>query len=525
VRTSDSAATGADPLRDPFQNSADPSLYVSRPAAERALDALQNSVEASSAHPLLVSPPGYGKTLMLHVLACRLAPHWGPVYLPYPMLSPTELCRWALLSLGVDEEPDPEEALLALASLEEHPNGLVLLVDDADALPPETAARLFELSDASAGRLRLVFAAVPGQAAEALAAREPIRRVDYEAPLQASECVDYMRAKLRRLDPRRRAAFSPDRVHAIWRESDGCPGAMDFAAADLLLRRAHEASGPVSVRATAPRTAAQPAGPPRTAAQPVGLPRTAAKPAGPPPSPPPWGEPRATDRRRTEVWRFGLGAASAALITIGMVGMADPQYFHRLGNSGGWAGPSELEIAALSHQVPDPPVRQTLPEPRVANERRARTFELGASEALRRPAVSADRRAVVETGVESERAPRESSDREIPAVSSEPPSRPADIAREAPARGSQPPAAFEAMQPVPESDRPLRETPAAGVTVEAPDGTLIEVAGRLFGPAPFQDPLFVPQGSQRFIARLPNGSVMMRRIDARDGARIVFYDR
>ncbi|NNL86175.1 MAG: ATP-binding protein [Myxococcales bacterium] len=522
MRTSDSAATGASTARDPFQNSADPSLYVSRPACERALDALQDGVEDSPEHPLLVAPPGYGKTLMLHVLTCRLAPNWGPVYLPYPMLPPTELCRWALLSLGVDEEPDPEEALLALAGLEEHPKGLVLLIDDADALPLETAARLFELSNASAGRLRLVLAAAPGEAADALAALEPIRRVEYETPLQASECVDYMRAKLRRLDPRRRAAFSPDRVHAIWRESDGCPGAIDLAAADLLLRRARETTGSASVPDRSPRTAVRSAG-----ARPDAVPSVPRarerQPHNPPPvSPPPWREPPVRDRSRAEVWRFGLGAASGALIAIGMVGMADPQFFQRLGNSGGgWAGVSELEIAALSHEEADPPFRQTLPEPRVANAQRARAFELGASEALRRPAVSADRRVIVE----SEPEPRESSDREVPAVSSEPPSRPAEIAREAPVPGSQSPAALEAMRPVQESDRPLRETPAAGVTVEAPDGTLIEVAGRLFGPAPFRDPLSVPPGSQRFIARLPDGSVMMRRIDARDGARIVFYDR
>ncbi len=495
---------GAPVRRDPFLNSADPSLYVARPAAEEALDAMQSAIDGEDdRHPFLVAPPGYGKTLMLHVLACRLAASWAPVYLPYPMLTADELCRWALLSLGIDDEPDPEGALLAEASSDRSVRGLILLIDEADSLPAETTRQLFEFADASEGRLRFAFAAVPCEASSRLSAHSAVESVNYTAPLAASECVAYVDAKLRRLDATRRDVFSADRVHAIWAESDGCPGAVDFAASDLLLRGATPKEAPPSE----PRLAAR--APKRTAPQRKTPPRRPSA-TRPPWAPPPGLATAATDRN---FWRFGLGAASGTLIAIGLVGLADPFFFQRMATPTASPAPSETEIASLVHETDlAPPSVSFRPTPAPAARGAAAEPD---GQALEQPAITEDLR-VAEAPVEEPSAT-------LPPVSSPPPPGLEDSQQRQRADAEDGIEAPAAIAPVSEPDRSVRETPPARVSVEAPDGTLVEVAGRLFGPAPFSGPLPIPPGSQRFIARLPDGSVMMRRQEARDGARVVFY--
>ena len=72
------------------------------------------------------------------------------------------------------------------------------------------------------------------------------------------------------------------------------------------------------------------------------------------------------------------------------------------------------------------------------------------------------------------------------------------------------------------SDR-LAPLAVAMVQVIAPEGTWVEVEGQTFGPAPFRKALGIPQGRREVTARLPDGGVVRRTVEATDGIRIVFY--
>ena len=185
-----------------FAMTADPTAYVPRDATERALAALERSVESGAGTTVLLGEVGLGKTLLLRVLAGRLADRFHPVYFPISALPQSEIGAVLLASLNVAACAFPEPELLSIgAQLREVGSALLLLVDDAEAMTVETARGLAGLASASHGGLRIVFAAVDdARGRELLRAVGPqvneIRLVD---PMDVEETGAYLRGRLERL--------------------------------------------------------------------------------------------------------------------------------------------------------------------------------------------------------------------------------------------------------------------------------------------------------------------------------------
>ena len=224
--------------KDPFALTADTGLYVPRPASERAITALLAALDGEGRPAALTGPAGLGKTLMLQMVAERARRSWRPVTLQYAALSPSELCAWVLAALGENDAGSPEGALRALIEvLHETGQGLLLLVDDAGALPIETARWLGELAESCQGRLGLVVAAGDhANAGARLAALGPLVQVRFSEPMTDAETAEYMSWRLARagVPANVRARFDPAstrRLHAI---SGGNPRRLHIAAADLL---------------------------------------------------------------------------------------------------------------------------------------------------------------------------------------------------------------------------------------------------------------------------------------------------
>ena len=134
----------------------------------------------------LLGPPGLGKTLLLHLVGQRLDDRLRSVYLPYAALPLDELCAWALSLLGFSQSDDTIGDLIQTAShLLARGSGLLLLIDDASAMPLPTARKLGDLVAASRGR------AAPARRGRRGAEREPHARGDgRERPSRAPARAD-----------------------------------------------------------------------------------------------------------------------------------------------------------------------------------------------------------------------------------------------------------------------------------------------------------------------------------------------
>jgi type II secretory pathway predicted ATPase ExeA len=223
---------------DPFAPTCDPKRYVPRPACEAALAELERFVREGRV-AALSGPPGIGKTLLLRVLQTRLAGSLQGVYLPYGALEFPELCRLALGLLGhrVAPEEDAEQAFLEVvrtAAARGEP--LLLLLDDANAVPVPSLRRLVTLSACLGGALRLLAVTVDDpRMARVLAALGPdVGHVRFTEPMNAAETGCYVAARLAGAADPAQASLALERIEWLHRESGGVPRRVHQLAAWLL---------------------------------------------------------------------------------------------------------------------------------------------------------------------------------------------------------------------------------------------------------------------------------------------------
>lgn len=255
---------------DPFPLTMDPSTYVPSPARERTLAQLDAALEAGVV-PCLEGPTGIGKTLLLRVFARRIAARYTPLYLPFPLLPAREICALALGLLG-RRAAVPPEALLETVAAELALSGrpLVLLLDDAASLPPDSARGLAAILARSRGRLCLVLAGIAGE--PLLRALEPfgdgLVRVALEEGVPDAALPGYVAAhlELARAPANLREAFDANALAEIGRLAAGNPRRLHIAAQSIV-RRAETAppvpsQTPPPVSALAPDPVALPAATP-----------------------------------------------------------------------------------------------------------------------------------------------------------------------------------------------------------------------------------------------------------------------
>jgi type II secretory pathway predicted ATPase ExeA len=230
---------------DPFGLTADPERYVPREATEQALAALEQTLREGRRPAALVGPPGLGKTLLLHMVGMRLDDRLRPVYLPYAALPLDELCAWALSLLGFSHSDDTIGDLMQTASQQNaRGSGLLLLIDDASAMPLPTARKLGDLVATSGGALRLLVAAVEGASASRMLAATGanVHVVKLLDPMSAAETQRYVAARLAhaRVPSGVAARFDAEMLQSIHRLSAGIPRRVHGVASAVLRGRVPE---------------------------------------------------------------------------------------------------------------------------------------------------------------------------------------------------------------------------------------------------------------------------------------------
>jgi MSHA biogenesis protein MshM len=216
-----------------------------------ALATLSVALRAGEGFIKITGEVGTGKTLLCRTLLAALAaePGFVSAYLPHPRLTPRELLRALAreLSLRNDRrlaETDLhgilEAGLLALAT---QGRTVVLCIDEAQSMPPETMEALRLLSNLETEKRKLLQIVLFGQPELDLHLATPLgralaSRIGFAARLGTlgrRELGEYLNHRMRMAGWRGPEAFSAPARWALWWASGGLPRKANILAHKCLL--------------------------------------------------------------------------------------------------------------------------------------------------------------------------------------------------------------------------------------------------------------------------------------------------
>ncbi|MBU3020632.1 ExeA family protein [Aestuariibacter sp. A3R04] len=132
----------------PFSLTPNTQYYFALPPHKQAMEVLTTALNVGEGFIKITGEVGTGKTLLCRKLLKELPAHIQAAYIPNPMLSPDALRRAVAAELGVDLTSGIdqqqftqliEQQLLALSS---RGKSVVLIIDEAQALPEESLEAL-----------------------------------------------------------------------------------------------------------------------------------------------------------------------------------------------------------------------------------------------------------------------------------------------------------------------------------------------------------------------------------------------
>lgn len=221
----------------PYSLTPNTALYCSLPPHEEALETLLMALQGGEGILKIVGEVGTGKTLLCRKLLNELPEHIQPAYIPNPYLQPDEL-RWSLaLELGLELDQDASQLQLTqaiqqrLVELHDQGKQVVLLLDEAQAIPPEglEALRLFtNLETERRKLLQLVLFGQPelDQRLAAASLRQLRQRISFSCqlrPLHKHETAPYIHHRMLAAGYRGAPVFGGLAAKMIFRASRGIP--------------------------------------------------------------------------------------------------------------------------------------------------------------------------------------------------------------------------------------------------------------------------------------------------------------
>ena len=250
---------------DPFSNTSHPAWLFASRGHQAALQALIARLKARQACVMLLGEAGVGKTFLLHAaLAHRDLQHLKTVHVLYPTLALHDIFTMMCRDLGLDEVTgDAAKMAQALhrALLTEHERGrqVVLVIDEADAIPLEVLANLLRLSQfrAFTGEplLQMVLAGLPGlwrhSRTPPLRPFKPPRGTRVLLPpLTYGESLAYIRHRLQQAgaDTGADTVFASGAVRAVAQRAGGNPRAMNVLCTQMLISGFLARQRPISAR-------------------------------------------------------------------------------------------------------------------------------------------------------------------------------------------------------------------------------------------------------------------------------------
>lgn len=247
----------------PFQNTPDTQVFFPGGQRGAVLEALLYAVRRGDAIVKVVGEVGSGKTMLCRMLETRLPTGTEIVYLANPSLSPSHVLHAIALELKLPLNAD-DNKLAVLHSLQEHLLSLhaagrraVLLVEEAQRMPPDTLEEIRLLSNLETRDSKLLQIVLFGQPELDLTLAQPgmrqftdrIAHSFYLEPFSCEDVRDYIHLRLAAASTVRAIPlFTPRALRAIHRASRGFVRRINFLADKALLAAFAESAQQVFVR-------------------------------------------------------------------------------------------------------------------------------------------------------------------------------------------------------------------------------------------------------------------------------------
>jgi len=243
----------------PFAAAPDPSGYFPTSAMEEARQRIGRSIQRGEGPVLIIGAAGLGKTMLLEVIAQQFREQYQSV-----TIASGQLCtRRALLQRLLFEldlpyrEMDESELRLSLLTYlqpqEESARRILLLVDEADALPPRLLEELRALTNLASGGQLLVHLVLAGNSVLEEQFADPklklfSQRISARCYLTAfgrEETFQYVRAQLAASGTDPQLFFTDDGLEAIFAATDGVPRLVNQLGDQLLWMAAETGYAPL----------------------------------------------------------------------------------------------------------------------------------------------------------------------------------------------------------------------------------------------------------------------------------------
>jgi MSHA biogenesis protein MshM len=236
----------------PFSITPDAAFFYPHEGAQAALNTLLVALRSGEGFLKIVGEVGCGKTVLCRQLLRTLHGEWATAYIPNPDLGPRDLLFALAHELGL-KLPASATRYRLLDSLQacllEHAaqgRPVVLIIDEAQAIPVRTVESLRLLSNLETEKRKLIQIVLLGQPElDRKLARPEIRQLlqritfsEHLGPMAAGRVDSYLRHRLRvaATDPTTNVeVFEPQAVQALAQFSGGVPRVLNVLANKCLL--------------------------------------------------------------------------------------------------------------------------------------------------------------------------------------------------------------------------------------------------------------------------------------------------
>jgi general secretion pathway protein A len=236
-------------FRQPFAVTPDPSLlYMSRVHRE-ALATIVYGIETRKGFIVCTGEVGTGKTTVVRAFFDQaMSDSFEIIYIFAPQVSPLEMATFICRELDEDDPPSVFAAVprlqWKLLEIFESGKTVLLIIDEAQLLPPETLEFLRLLSNFETDREKLIQTVLVGQPElDNTLARRDMRQVNQRvalrarlAPLGAAESMEYIEHRLLASGAEDLTQIlSPSAAWRIAEAANGIPRAINILADNVLI--------------------------------------------------------------------------------------------------------------------------------------------------------------------------------------------------------------------------------------------------------------------------------------------------